>query len=148
MKIKEVSYKDLNQISMLEREVFGEDAFSKDLIKKLIRRNTLFFKMIKSSFKENIIGFVVIINDQEDRANIINFLIKPKYQNKGLGAQLLKYAIQRIKMLDGIRKIVLNVKVNNEIAIKLYENSKFKIIQKIDEYYHSGDDAFLMELDF
>ena len=147
MKIKDVTPKDLNEIAMLEQEVFGEDAFSKELIKKLIRRSTFFFKLKKSSIKGHIIGFAIIIKDRKDRANIINFLVKPKFQNKGYGTRFLNIIIQRIKELEKVRKIVLNVKVNNEIAIKLYENSKFKITQKIDEYYHSGEDAFLMELD-
>jgi len=147
MKIKDVTPKDLHEISMLEEEVFGKDAFSKDLIKKLMRRSTFFFKLKKSSIKSTIIAFAIIIKDRKDRANIINFLVKPKYQNKGFGTRFLIYCIQRIKKLDKVRKIVLNVKVNNEIAIKLYENSKFKITQKIDEYYRSGEDAFLMELD-
>ena len=147
MKIKDVTLKDLHEISMLEEEVFGEDAFSEDLIKKLIRRNNFFFKLKKSSIKGIIIAFAVIIKDRKDRANIINFLVKPKFQNKGYGNRLLNYTIQRIKELENVRKIVLNVKVNNEIAIKLYENSRFKITQKIEQYYHSGEDSFLMELD-
>ena len=79
MKIKEVTPKDLYELSELEQEVFGEDAFTEKLIKKLIRRNTFFFKMKKSSIKGEIIAFVIVIKDRQDRTNIINFLVKPKF---------------------------------------------------------------------
>ena len=42
MKIKQVSSKDSNEISLLEKMVFNQNAFSKDLIKKLIRKSIFF----------------------------------------------------------------------------------------------------------
>ena len=143
MKIKEVTTKDLKEIHKLEQKVFKEDAFSVDLIKKLIRRNTIFFKIIKTG---KIAGFVIIVKDRKDRANIINFLINPKYQNKGYGSILLKHTIEKIKKKDkNVKKIVLNVKTNNSLAIKLYEKFNFKKIQEMENYYRSKESSYLME---
>ncbi|MFX0188224.1 MAG: GNAT family N-acetyltransferase [Candidatus Hodarchaeota archaeon] len=143
MKIKEVTTKDLKEIHKLELKVFKEDAFSIDLIKKLIRRHTIFFKIIKTG---KIAGFVIILKDRKDRANIINLLINPKYQNKGYGSKLLKHTIEKIKKEDkNVKKIALNVKTNNSLAIKLYEKFNFKKIQKIENYYRSKESSYLME---
>jgi len=147
MKIKNVRPKDLIEIHNLEQKVFKENAFSKDLIKKLIQRSTFFFKLERSGIKKFIIGFVIIVEDREDRVNIVNFLINPKYQNKGFGSWLLKYAIDKIKPLKKITKIVLNVKIDNHIAIKLYEKFNFRIVEKLDNYYQSKESAYLMVLD-
>jgi ribosomal-protein-alanine N-acetyltransferase len=147
MKINKVTLEDLIEIHNLEQKVFKDDAFAKDLIKKLIRRNTFFLKLEKSGFKRNIIGFVIIVKDRADRVNIVNFLIKPKYQNKGFGSLLLKHTLDKVRELGEIKRIVLNVKINNKMAIKLYEKFNFRIIEKLENYYKSKESAYLMVLD-
>jgi len=147
MKIKQVSFKDLDEISLLEKSVFNQNAFSEVLIKKLIRRNLFFLKLEKNKIKKEIIGFVIVVKERLDRANIINFLINPKYHKKGYGSYLLYDTVQKIKELNDIKKIVLNVQVENSSAIKLYRKFGFKIVQRIDQYYQSKEDAYLMELE-
>jgi ribosomal protein S18 acetylase RimI-like enzyme len=46
-----------------------------------------------------------------------------------------------------IRKIVLNVQVNNTIAIRIYEKFNFKRHPNIlEHYYQSGENSYVMEL--
>jgi ribosomal protein S18 acetylase RimI-like enzyme len=146
MRIEEVSLEDLNHIHNLEKKVFENDAFSKALMKKLIRRSTFFIKLERKGIRIKLIGFAIVVKDRRDRVNIINFVINPKFQNKGYGTYLLTDTMNRIKEMGGIRQIVLNVKVDNSIAVYLYEKFKFKIVKRIDNYYQSGDAGFLMEL--
>jgi len=148
MKIKDVSIRDLRNISNLEHQIFKENAFSIKLVEKLIQQNILFLKLEDGKIMKKLIGFIVVINDREDQANIINFIIHPQFQSKGYGSLLLQETIERIKKrLKEIKKIVLNVQVNNSLAIKLYEKFNFQKNSKIIEnYYQSGEDAYLMEL--
>ncbi|TFG04224.1 MAG: GNAT family N-acetyltransferase [Promethearchaeota archaeon] len=146
MKIKNVTSKDLREIYSLEKKVFKENAFSKTLLKKSINNSTFFLKLEKDTFRKVNIGFVIAVRDRLDRVNIINFLINPKYQNMGYGAYLLENTIKRIEQLKGIKQIVLNVQVNNLRAINLYHKFGFKIIEKIDHYYRSRENAYLMIL--
>jgi len=146
MKIKEVSSNDLNEIYSLEKKVFDKNAFSKDLIKKLIRTNTFFLKIETKKIRKEILGFIIVVKDQIDRVNIINFLINPKYHHKGYGTYLLQRTIQKIKELNKIKKIVLNVQLHNLAAINLYRKFGFEILEKIENYYQSKEDAYLMEM--
>ncbi len=148
MKIKDVSIRDLRSISNLEHQIFKENAFSIKLVEKLIQQNILFLKLEDGKIMKKLIGFIVVIKDREDQANIINLLIHPQFQSKGYGSLLLQETIERIKKrLKEIKKIVLNVQVNNSLAIKLYEKFNFQKNSKIIEnYYPSGEDAYLMEL--
>ncbi len=148
MKISKVTLKDLKDISNIENSVFDKKAFSEDLIRKLIKKNFLFLKLEKNGIIKNMIGFVIVIKDRKDRANIINFLIDPKHQNRGHGAILLNKTIQKIKELNEIKSVILNVQVGNSVAIKLYQKFNFRISKKIEKYYQSKEDAFLMELEF
>ena len=146
MKIKKVSPKNLTAICNLEHEVFKEDAFSKEVIEKLIHQNNFFYKLEKTGIKKILVGFVIVVKDRKDRVNIINFVINPKYQNKGYGSLLLKYTIERIKKTEeDIKKIILNVKTNNSNAIKLYDKFNFRKIKRIENYYKSKESAYLME---
>ena len=147
MKIKKVIPKDLKEIILLEQKVFKENAFSTDLIEKLINKNEIFMKLEIGKFKTELIGFIIIIKDREERVNIINFLIKQEHQNKGYGSHLLKNAIEEIKKLKEIHKIILNVQEKNTVAIKLYQKFNFRINTKLlEKYYQSGENAYLMDL--
>jgi len=147
MKIKKVKFWDLKQIYQLEQKVFEINAFSKDLLRKLISNNVLFLKLEIGKLRKNITGFIVVIKENKDKANIVNFLINPKFQNRGYGTLLLKKAIEYLKKLNEITKVVLNVQASNNIAINLYEKFKFKKDPNLlENYYQSGESAFLMEL--
>jgi len=147
MEIKEVSLKDLKQIVSLEQRFFKKNAFSKDLMQNLIEKKALFLKLEIRKVKKQLIGFIIAIRDEKDRANIINFLIKQKFRNKGFGSYLLQKMIEKIKKIKGIKKIVLNVQISNSAAIRTYEKFNFKRSPAIlENYYQSGESAFLMEL--
>ena len=147
MIVKNVDSKDIKQVMSLEKEVFGKNAFSKKLMEELIHHNTFFLKLVNSKNRNDLMGFIIVIRDRIDRVNIINFLINPRFQNKGYGALLLKSALQRITQLEDVKKVVLNVQVSNSQAIKLYEKFNFKKDpDKIVNYYQSGESAYFMEL--
>ena len=146
MKIRKVKFKDLNEIHKLEQSIFNEDAFTLDLIKELINNNTFFFKLERGKIKKDLIGIIIAIKDKADRINVINFFVNPMYQRKGYGSLLLKHVIYNAKQLNEIKKIVLNVNVNNTQAIRLYKSFNFKKVQKIDNYYRCKESCFLLEL--
>ncbi len=146
MRINTVSIKDLDEIFKLESNSFKKDAFSRNLILNLILKNTFFFKLINNNDSNEIVGFIIVIQDREDRVNLINLLISEQYQNKGYGSLLLKYTLNKIKEMNNIEVIVLNVNSKNEVAIWLYQKVGFQIVQKIENYYRQKISAYLMIL--
>ena len=143
--IRAVNEKDLKKLMHIEKIVFKKEAFSKWLMKKLIKYN-LFFSILHEMENENeIIGYVIVIKQNINEANLINIAIKPEEQNKKFGTQLLEYTIKKLKSLEDIKKVYLNVKIGNK-ALYLYEKFNFKVIRTIESYYMGGEDAFLMEL--
>ena len=148
MEIKDVDSRDLKKIINLEQKIFKENAFSKDLMERLIEKNFFFLKLEINKLKKNIIGFIIVIEDRKDSVNIVNLLIDSRFQNRGYGSYLLQHTIEKIKNLKIIKKIILNVQLSNTIAITLYEKFNFKRNPLIVEnYYQSGKNAYLMELD-
>lgn len=92
-------------------------------------------------YKENNInkGFIHIQNGL-DIIDLLNIIVKPEYQNKGIGSVLLKYIIDNKQD----KKIMLEVRSKNINAIKLYQKYDFKIIN-IRKNYYKDDDAIIME---
>ena len=92
-------------------------------------------------YKENNInkGFIHIQNGL-DIIDLLNIIVKPEYQNQGIGSVLLKYIIDNKQD----KKIMLEVKSKNINAIKLYQKYDFKIIN-IRKNYYKDDDAIIME---
>ncbi|MFO7797211.1 MAG: GNAT family N-acetyltransferase [Promethearchaeati archaeon] len=148
MKAEKVQMKDLRKLVNLEKKVFKENAFSKQLMKKLIQSNFIFYKIETEGFFKKLIGFVVIVKDRKDRANLINLLINPKHQGKGYGSFLLGKALELIKSKsNNFIQIILNVSIHNLTAISLYKKFKFRIVKKIENYYRNQEAAYLMKLD-
>lgn len=92
-------------------------------------------------YKENNInkGFIHIQTGL-DIIDLLNIIVKPEYQNQGIGSVLLKYIIDNKQE----KKIMLEVRSKNINAIKLYQKYDFKIIN-IRKNYYKDDDAIIME---
>ena len=92
-------------------------------------------------YKENNInkGFIHIQNGI-DIIDLLNIIVKPEFQNQGIGSILLKYIIDNKED----KKIMLEVRSKNINAIKLYQKYDFKIIN-IRKNYYKDDDAIIME---
>ena len=92
-------------------------------------------------YKENNInkGFIHIQNGI-DIIDLLNIIVKPEFQNQGIGSVILKYIIDNKQD----KKIMLEVRSKNINAIKLYQKYDFKIIN-IRKNYYKDDDAIIME---
>ena len=114
----------------------------------MLREDNADLRLMENGHMFGLIDFETLkdVKDRKKRANIINFVINPKYHNKGYGSILLKHTIEKIKGEDkDVKKIILNVKTNNSVAIRLYEKFNFRRIQTIENYYRSKESAYLME---
>lgn len=71
------------------------------------------------------------------------FIAEPLYRNKGLGKKAIQQMLAIAKS-DGIRIVTLNVRLENERAIKVYTDCVFKIKARFKK--ENGIDVFSMEL--
>ena len=87
-------------------------------------------------YKENNInkGFIHIQNGI-DIIDLLNIIVKPEFQNQGIGSVLLKYIIDNKQD----KKIMLEVRSKNINAIKLYQKYDFKIINIRKNYYKDDE---------
>lgn len=78
-----------------------------------------------------------------DSATIAQIAIKVEERRKGVAKVLLENMIEDCKD-HRVKAITLEVRCNNEPAIKLYEAYGFKRVVIKKSYYHDGTDAIYM----
>jgi [ribosomal protein S18]-alanine N-acetyltransferase len=80
----------------------------------------------------------------EDEAHLISLAVHPKYRSKGYCRQILDF-LSAAMLKQGLKKILLEVRKNNQSAIGLYGSCGFKTVGLREKYYNNTDDAVLME---
>ncbi|MCG7922675.1 MAG: ribosomal protein S18-alanine N-acetyltransferase [Candidatus Thiodiazotropha lotti] len=85
-----------------------------------------------------------------DEAHILNICISPEWQRRGLGEKLLRRLI-KVAEQHGAETVFLEVRVSNQVALRLYEKTGFVEVGMRKAYYpnHNDDreDALLLSLE-
>ena len=94
--------------------------------------------------KYEVVGFAGIWQPL-DEAHITNIVTKTTERNQGIAKKMLKELI-KIAKDQNAKDITLEVNVNNNIAIILYQEFQFKKVGLRKKYYNNVDDAIIMTL--
>ena len=79
-----------------------------------------------------------------DKGHLVSIAVLPEHRRKKLGENLLLGGIQSMKFDYNTKEIILEVRVSNHSAIKLYQKNSFAIVKNLSRYYKDGEDAYLM----
>jgi len=132
--IREYTDKDFNVVTALGRDI--DSTFKLNL--SPVSRCFVY------EIDEEVVG-MIIADIFDDRSEIIDISVDVMYRNRKIGDELVKYIIDLSKD-NNCKDITLEVKVNNDAAIKLYKNNNFKVISIRKRYYKDGSiDAYLMQ---
>ena len=124
--IKQVKKGDLLKLIEIEKDIFDYSASIKDF-ENYFKEDTI--KIWKISIQK-IIGFVIFYH-VKDEIEIIHICIMKSCQRKNYGSLI----INKIKKLNNIRKIFLEVSIENTQAINFYLKNGFKKIGIRKAYY-------------
>lgn len=103
--------------------------------------NNSFEKCFKYELDNKIIG-IIDFSDIYERIELNYIWISPIFRGNNYSKELMNYMFEYAKNKK-INNITLEVSVNNEIAIKLYQKYGFTQAS-IRKNYYNGTDAFLM----
>jgi ribosomal protein S18 acetylase RimI-like enzyme len=144
--------RDLGQLANLIEEAFGDDlgdegrAALQDL-RTFSRLGPLVLLLdhVSPEFHENLSGFVWIEDGRvvgnvtvapagalSRRWMISNVAVAQAYRGKGIGRQLVAAAVEEVRLAGG-EEVLLRVRVDNEVARRLYEGLGFKWVTAITE---------------
>lgn len=94
---------------------------------------------------ERLVGFAIMAISSEE-SHLLNIGVNKDFRGSGFGEQILKKMIIAAEVM-GSKKIILEVRVSNKIAYRLYEKLGFYEIGERKKYYRlpeGREDAYVM----
>jgi len=148
LKIREGNARDITALLRVERVCFPFDAYDASYFNYLIRRTSpgLFWV---AEVKRNIVGYAIALPEGKPGqrvAHLYSIAVLPEYRRQGLGRTLLQ-AVEEGARRNGLKRIVLEVRISNVDARRLYESLGYRCVSIIPGYYPDGEDAVVYEKD-
>ncbi len=139
--IKQMILANVPRVTEIEHASFNATAWSEETFVKELTGNK-FAHYYTVSLNDVIVGYfgMWIV---EDHAQITTIAIAPDYRGKKLGALLLEY-VMTLSAHHHVDVVSLEVRVDNEAAIGLYESFGFNYGGIRKDYYGPGKDANVM----
>lgn len=131
---------DFERVIAIEKEAFGE-------------YNPILFMTAYETFPDGflvaeedgqVVGFLTSVVMSLFDVKILSLAVDKRCQNKGFASMLLK-ALFQVLRTKGILKLLLEVRLSNIRAQRLYLSLGFDLVKIIAAYYQDGEDAYLME---
>lgn len=141
MKFESLKYEHLRQMAEIEREAFDQPWNERMFIPEVEDPSAHYLVGVRGDEVICYGGFHKVL----DEAHITNIAVKATERGKGIGKLLVSELISRAKLL-GIKYMTLEVRDNNEAAIRLYEGFGFKVEGVRKKYYNNNCDALIMWL--
>ena len=143
IKIETASIKLLDQLYTLEGQCFDQEAFTKRQIAYLLTDyNTL---ALVAKADNEVAGFIIAqveIEENTEFGHIITINVSPGFRRKGIAHRLLA-EIENLLRQKGIAESHLEVREDNNAAIKLYQGSGYQKIGKLENYYGKKHGLYL-----
>jgi len=139
-KIEKASWHDLKELRKLDQICFGEDAWPLwDLIAVLTLPKVV---RLKAVVNEKMAGFIAGDPNQSQGVGWIAILgVLPEYRRQGIAEKLLEECERQLNFT----RIRLSVRKSNDAAIHLYQKAGYQNVDFWRNYYHSGEDALVLE---
>lgn len=135
---------DLDVIDKLEAASFVTDRFPRRNLARLLGRRSTTFLLAES--KEGPAGYVLLLFRRGTKAaRLYSLAVSAAARGKGVGEMLVQSAA-RCAISSGCDRLRLEVRVSNGAAVRLYENSGFRVLKTLPSYYEDGETALHMEL--
>jgi len=135
---------ELAEVMALEQETFPSDAWTQEsMAAELASPNGFYIGL----FDPELVGYAGLATVPGTfSSDVQTIAVSASHRGKGLGRKLLEALVAHAKRL-GSEQILLEVRVDNEPAIKLYQSFGFERIDVRRRYYQPDDvDALIMRL--
>ena len=140
-RIRAATQTDLAAIHSIENIAFS-DPYPRRLLARLLRDCPESF-LVAESEVGTVVGYSVASYEGEI-AHLLSIAVLPEHRRRGIGTALIR-RVTAI-MTAAAKEIVLEVKIRNTEAIKLYEELGFQSIETLEHYYSDGASAVKMRL--
>lgn len=141
--IRMLTAKHLKEVLQLNLRCFknGENYTKHTFSYLLDEPNTLSYRIVTA--EGEMAGFIFIMTDTNGAAHLTTIGVAPEHRRRGLGEKLLAH-VEQAAQNRSVSTIMLEVRVSNTAAQKLYVECGYSTVQRVGKYYNNGEDCFLM----
>jgi ribosomal-protein-alanine N-acetyltransferase len=146
MKLRPMTVADLDVLLPFEETMFGAEAWSRTTYLEEISDTELRHYLVAEADDGEILGDGGLLVIAET-AQIVTVGVLPRARRKGVGRELVRALVDEARRRKA-GEVLLEVRVDNEAAQKLYESEGFSVIGMRKGYYDRGRvDAVVMRLE-
>ncbi|BAR05102.1 ribosomal-protein-alanine acetyltransferase [Parascardovia denticolens DSM 10105 = JCM 12538] len=145
--VRPLEESDLDAIAGLESDLFAEGAWSRDLVEEEVHSPTRTYLVVSDmADPSHPLAYGGFWFDGDD-AELMTIGVDRAWQGRGIGKTLLRTLMDRARILKA-RRMLLEVRVDNDPALVLYRGLGFSILGIRKRYYQPGNvDAYTMSVD-
>lgn len=138
--IRPVEAADIEQIVLLEPQIFESDAWSESMIRyELSADHRSYFVAVDGN---SVVGYAGLLAVGAE-GDVQTIALSEQYRGKGIGRELLNTLIDAARQRQ-VRQLFLEVRADNANAIALYQSSGFEILGERPGYYQPGNVAAIV----
>lgn len=142
--LREVRWQDLESLAAHEHELFGAEAWSlSSWWGELAGRPRREYVLAED--ESGLLGYAGLDHAGET-SDVMTIAVLPRARRAGLGRRLLEELVCRAAA-GGARRLLLEVRADNEPALRLYSSRGFSRLRSRRGYYPGGVDALVLSLD-
>lgn len=146
IKIEDTSIRLLGKLYEIEKQCFGQEAFTKQQLAYLLTDYNAIG--LAARINGEIAGFAIArvdIGRSASFGHILTVDIAPAYRRKGI-AQKLLHEVEAIFREKGIKECRLEVREDNIAALNLYQKLGYKKIGNLEKYYDEAHGLYLQKI--
>lgn len=141
--LRPICLAELDEVWQLDLRCFVDgEAYERETFNYLLTSPNAIARQIRTD-KDEMAAFIVALIEIDGVGHITAIGVDPGYRRQGL-ARLLLLNIEETFRNRGISTIRLEVRVENHAAITLYEELGYVLVQRLNHYYSSGADGYMM----
>lgn len=144
--VRKAGFDDLDTIASIDRSLFPPGIY--------YNTEAFFFYLLDpasiclvAEASGEVAGFVLMTAHTKTEGCLVTIDVSRKWQGRGIGSRLMG-EIESAAAEIGVKRMVLQVSVNNERAIGFYEKRGYKKTGVLKNYYQDSSDAWEMKRDF
>ncbi len=145
IKIEDASTRFLDKLYEIEKQCFGQEAFTKQQLAYLLTDYNAIGLVARVNGE--IAGFAIArvdIGRNASFGHILTVNTAPAYRRKGIAQKLLQ-EIETIFREKGIRECRLEVREDNAAALNLYHKLGYKKVGSLERYYGETHGLYLQK---
>ena len=141
--IKPMALDHLPEVLRLNISCFRNgDNYTKHTFNYLLNEpRTLSYRLVTPSGE--LVAFAFVMVNENNAAHLTTIGVAPEHRRRGLAVRLLDHIEEALKV-RAVSTVMLEVRVGNIDAQRLYRRTGYMVVQRIARYYNNGEDCFLM----